>query len=118
MAGPYCIDASAIIHAWRDLYRPASFPTFWTQIDELIAQHVLIVPEDVRQELLGLPDLVARADARDALFGELDQALQQSLREVLADLHAAMGEQRLPFLGRDLKADPVVVAWPVLRAGH
>lgn len=110
MAARYCIDASAIIHAWRDLYRPASFPTFWQRIDELIGSARLVSPQEVREELTGPPDLVNWADGRDGLFRELDEDFQQSVRVVLADLDALMRERRLHFLGRDLKADPFVVA--------
>jgi len=110
MPAPYCIDASAIIHAWRDLYRPASFPSFWQRIDDLIGAGSLIAPEDVREELLGPPELVAWANDRDALFRELDEEFQSAVREVLADLDELMRQRRLQFVGADLKADPFVVA--------
>lgn len=110
MASRYCVDASAIIHAWRDLYRPKSFPTFWSRVDELIDGGGLIAPEDVREELRSPKDLVDWADARDKTFRDLDEELQQALRNVLSDLAAVMGQRKLPFLAKDLKADPVVVA--------
>jgi hypothetical protein len=106
----YCIDASAIIHAWRDLYRPSSFPSFWKRMDALIERGDLVSPQEVREELLGPPDLVAWAKRSAQLFRELDEELQMSVRDVLSDLDALMRERRLTFLGRDLKADPFVVA--------
>lgn len=70
----------------------------------------MIAPRDVREELLGPDDLVEWADARDRIFRELDEGLQQALRAVLADLDAVMRQRKLQFLAKDLKADPIVVA--------
>jgi len=47
----YCIDASSIIEAWLETYRPRSFPSFWNRLDELIDSGELISPEEVRQEI-------------------------------------------------------------------
>lgn len=79
-------------------------------MDELIESGRLTAPQDVREELLGPEDLVDWADARDTIFRELDEDLQRALREILADLDALMRLRNLTFLGKDLKADPVVVA--------
>lgn len=106
----YCIDTSALIDAWLDMYRPSSFPTFWTRVDTLISSGELVAPEDVRQEVKGPNDLVRWVRDRDEMFRELDGDLQREFKEVLADVQQIMRDRRLRFLAKDLKADPVLVA--------
>jgi hypothetical protein len=106
----YCIDTSALVDAWQDMYRPASFPTFWERLDDLIESGALIAPEDVRQELKYPAELNEWARRRDRLFRELDGALQDSLRVVLADFYQLMRKRKYRILATELQADPVVVA--------
>ena len=109
MSLTYCIDTSAIIDAWIELYRPASFPSFWSRIDELVKSGDLISPEEVRQELKHPEDLVAWAKDR-AMFVEFNTDLQRELKSVLSDLNRIMKNRGLRFVAKDLKADPFAVA--------
>ena len=110
MARVYCIDSSAIIDAWTENYRPTSFPSFWERIEDLIESGLLISPEDVRQEIKHPLELKDWAIKHDEMFIELDETFQNELKVVLSELTRTMKQRNLRFLGKDLKADPFVVA--------
>jgi len=105
----YCIDTSAIIDAWLEMYRPASFPSFWQRLEGLVEAGELVAPEEVRQEIRHPDDLKNWVQNQDALFVEFDEDLQRELKVVLRDLVKTLRDKGLRLLGKDLKADPFVV---------
>ncbi|MGA2678111.1 MAG: DUF4411 family protein [Sedimentisphaerales bacterium] len=106
----YCIDTSAIIDAWLDIYRPSSFPSFWEKIEEQIESGHLISPQDVKEEIKHPEDLVTWANNNENMFIELDARFQAELKIVLRDLSNIMNRRNLNFTGKELKGDPFVVS--------
>ena len=111
----YCLDASAIIHAWVEAYPPSHFGALWEYVDEAIQAGRIISAEDVRQELNHPEELKQWANRHRSMFHELEPDLVASLKTVLQwarDRHSAQG---IEFLPSDLKADPIVVALARIR---
>lgn len=47
----YCLDTSAILDGWARYYPPENFPSFWTQLDALIARGDAFACRQVLEEL-------------------------------------------------------------------
>lgn len=47
----YSIDTSALIHAWRRAYPPKNFESFWTRLEKLIEDEVILASIEVINEL-------------------------------------------------------------------
>ena len=112
----YCIDTSAIIDAWLEIYRPSSFPSFWERIEEQIELGQLISPQEVKEEIKHPEDLVDWIKNNDSMFVELDENFQSELRIVLRDLSDIMKQRKINFTGKELKGDPFVVALAKLKS--
>ena len=111
MAAPlYCLDTSAMIHAWVETYPPDVAPPLWEYIEEAIADGKLISPQDVREELKYPEDLKAWAKQQDDMFRELEPLIVDSLKEVLGWARNRLSDQGIDFRPEDLKADPIVIA--------
>jgi hypothetical protein len=102
----YCIDTSALIAAWQELYPPENFPPFWRRIDELINNSCLIAPMEVLRETQKRSDELHKWLAvRKQMFRELEDAIQIAASKVLAQYPRLVGERKLRT-----SADPFVIA--------
>lgn len=102
----YCIDTSALIHAWVRAYPPDVLPPLWDRLDGLIAAGKLIAPQDVLEEL--------EKKEGDTLCGWCKER-QDMFREIdtfQAEIGYVMG--KYPRLVDTVKgksgADPMVIA--------
>ena len=102
----YSIDTSALIHGWVRAYPPDVLPALWDRLDELIARGRLLASKEVLLELeKKADDLYAWCKERDAMFVEIDDAIQ---------VHMATVMGKYPKLVDTAKgksgADPFVIA--------
>ena len=81
----YCIDTSALIHAWRRAYPIRNFPLVWGRIDELIEAGRLISSIEVLNELEKRDDdLYEWANERKDMFLDIEgNKLQIRIAEIL-----------------------------------
>jgi hypothetical protein len=55
----YCFDTSALIDSWRRYYHPDIFKPMWDEIDSMIAEGTILIPNEVKKEIgTGDDDLV------------------------------------------------------------
>lgn len=103
----YSLDTSSLVEPWNRSYPPDIFPSFWNEhLPELIGSADLRATQEVRVELERQDDeLLAWAAAQEGLFVEVDEPLQLSVTEILAN-HSKLIN---PNTGRS-GADPFVIA--------
>ncbi|MGH6728215.1 MAG: DUF4411 family protein [Pseudolabrys sp.] len=103
----YSIDSSALIHAWRRIYRPKNFGFVWTGFDALIKESRLRCSIEVYNELEKKDDELFKwcKDRKEGLFIEIDDDIQA---------HVARIMKAYPRLVDTVKgrsgADPFVIA--------
>lgn len=102
----YSIDTSALIHGWVRAYPPDVIPALWDRLDGLIAEGRLLASREVLYELeRKADDLHAWCKEREAMFVEIDDAIQ---------VHMATVMGKYPKLVDTAKgksgADPFVIA--------
>ncbi len=110
----FCLDTSALIESWWRLYRPSSFPTFWRNVEEAIAEGQFIAPMFVYDEL-GRKDadlLFAWAQNQMPMFLPLEAELQLAQKAII---------NRFPRLVSVAKnrslCDPWVIALAQIKQG-
>lgn len=103
----YSVDSSALIHAWRRVYRPKNFGFVWDGFDALIEEGRLQASIEVYGELEKKDDdLFAWCKERkDKMFFEIDDATQKAVKEIMRD-HPRLVDT---VKGRSA-ADPFVIA--------
>ena len=103
----YCIDTSALLDAWVRWYPQEMFPSLWVEMDALIEDGRLISSEEVLRELERKEGdtLYAWAREREHVFLPLDDDIQASAAEIMAD-HPRLVDGRT---GKSF-ADPWVIA--------
>lgn len=102
----YCVDTSSLIAAWQERYPIEHFPRFWDRMDDLISAERITAPIEVLIEMKKKSEeLHIWLKARQWMFRELDDAIQQQAGIVLAQFPRLVGERKLRT-----SADPFVIA--------
>ena len=91
----YSIDSSALIHAWRRVYRPTNFGFVWSGFDSLIEESRLLCSIEVYNELEKKDDELFKwcKERKEALFVDIDNDIQEHVgpadRDVVLPAHRA-----------------------------
>lgn len=106
MAIVYCIDASSLISAWYERYKPNRFPKLWDQLDQLIGEGRLVSSLLVQAECAKRsPELAEWLGNRAHMFLPPDAAIQERMR------HITNTYSGLIMAGKEkFAADPFVIA--------
>lgn len=108
----YCIDTSALLHAWRRDYPPDIFGSLWDMLDKLIQEERLISPDEVLYELKRGGDEVFKwAKAREAMFIQPDEEVQRVVTQIV-DAYPNFVPQESPD---GIWADPYIIALAKVR---
>ena len=107
----YCVDTSALVHAWVRTYPIRHFQPFWEKIDELIDSERLISSLEVLEELEKKDDdLLAWSKERDQIFIDIEgDDLQLKMAELLGKYPRLVDTRK----NRSM-ADPFVIALATL----
>jgi Domain of unknown function (DUF4411) len=103
----YSIDSSALIHAWRRVYRPKNFGIVWEHLDRLAEAGRLRASIEVLSELQKKEDelLAWCKERKEKLFVEIDDDIQTHLARIMGN-HPRLVDT---VKGRS-GADPFVIA--------
>jgi len=107
----FSFDTSALIGAHNEVYRPATFPGLWRNLEAMIANGELFCSEEVLHELERQDDeLLQWAKAQAGLFVAMDGAIEAAVKRVVAIPNAVKGTST------ENAADPFVVAVAIVRS--
>lgn len=83
----YCIDTSALLHAWRRAYPPRRFAGLWSALDALIDDGRLVATIEVYHELEKKDDEVFAwaKERKETLFREIDDDVQSHVIRLMRD---------------------------------
>ena len=103
----YSVDSSALIHAWRRIYRPKNFGFVWDGFDGLIAEGRFKASIEVYNELQKKDDELFEwcKERKEAMFVEIDDVTQTIVAEIMRD-HSKLVDTTKGRSG----ADPFVIA--------
>ena len=81
----YSIDSSALIHAWRRVYRPKNFAFVWKGFDSLIEENRLHCSVEVYNELERKDDELFKwcKERKEELFVDIDDGIQKHVAHIM-----------------------------------
>ncbi len=114
MASLYSFDTSALINGRRDLLPPATFPSVWRRVEDMVADGSVRCVDEVLRELAKRDGDAVHTWAKNqaGLFVDLDEDVQAATSLVLSKHPKLLGAGK----GRN-GADPFVIALALAREG-
>jgi hypothetical protein len=111
----FSFDSSSLIHAWNRAYRPANFPSFWSNFEDAIRGGLVVASVEVLTELSKKDDAVSDWCKRLAsdLCVEFDEDQQEHMRHIMGTYPRLVDTVRGKSGG-----DPFVIALARLRQGE
>jgi len=102
----YSIDTSSIVYGWREQYPPSNFPPLWRNMEQAIAEGLLVAPREVILELKKVePEAYEWAKRQDGFSLELDEAIQEATKTILSQYRELVKDK-----ANRTKADAFVIA--------
>lgn len=91
----YCIDTSALIAAWSELYPIEHFPAVWERLDELVEARKLMAPVEVLHETKRRSDDLNKwLGQRKKMFIDIDDGIQIRQAAVMAAYPRLIDQRR------------------------
>lgn len=109
----YSFDTSVIINGRRDLLRPASFPTLWSNIEAMIATGAIRAIDEVERELAKKDDDACQwAKSQPGFFLPINEQVQRAVLDILRAHPKLVGKGN-----QRNAADPFVIALAMVNEG-